>query len=259
MPELIEVQLYADAIATCLGQEVAEVVTPDAWFLKGGVSPRGLRDALEGRTFDTLTRRGKLLVAGFDGPEIGLRFGMTGRVVVGESAPIEQLEYSSGQDRPEWNRFGLRFTDGSAFRISDPRRLGGVEMAPDLRRLGPDATEVTLRQVRAILADTDVALKARLLDQRRIAGIGNLIADEVLWRARLSPLTPGSALDDEAVRALHRSIRATIPVLTRRGGSNTGDLFDQRHRGGSCPRCGASLRRETVGGRTTYFCSDEQA
>ena len=95
------------------------------------------------------------------------------------------------------------------------------------------------------------------MDQERLAGVGNLLADEILWRAGLAPgrRTP---LDEDELRDLHRAMRATLRQLTRRGGSHTGDLMEERHGEGRCPLDGTELRRETVGGRTTYWCPAHQ-
>ena len=103
-----------------------------------------------------------------------------------------------------------------------------------------------------------MALKARLLDQRRVAGLGNLLVDEALWRAGLSPLREARSLDAPESARLHRNIRRTLAVLGERGGSHTGDLQPARVRGGCCPRDGTPLRREQVGGRTTYWCPEHQ-
>jgi formamidopyrimidine-DNA glycosylase len=95
------------------------------------------------------------------------------------------------------------------------------------------------------------------MDQARIAGIGNLLADEILWRADLAPgrRTP---LSDDEMRGLHRALRATLRQLARRGGSHMGELMEERHADGRCPRDGTALRREVVGGRTTYWCPSHQ-
>jgi formamidopyrimidine-DNA glycosylase len=96
------------------------------------------------------------------------------------------------------------------------------------------------------------------MDQSRLAGLGNLLTDEVLWRAGLDPARTAGGLDDAERAALVRAIRQTIRVLGRRGGSHTGDLQASRARGGVCPRDGAELLRRTVGGRTTYSCPVHQ-
>ena len=91
-----------------------------------------------------------------------------------------------------------------------------------------------------------------------MAGVGNLLADEILWRAGLDPARRASSLDDSEAAALHRHLKGTIRLLTRRGGSHTGDLQVARVRGATCPRDGAPLQRRTIGGRTTYSCPVHQ-
>jgi formamidopyrimidine-DNA glycosylase len=104
----------------------------------------------------------------------------------------------------------------------------------------------------------EAPLKARIMDQSVIAGVGNLLADEALWRARLDPRRPAGRLDDGELDRLRREIRATTRRAIDRGGVHTGDLIPHRRRDGVCPRCGADMARATVGGRTTYWCPVEQ-
>jgi formamidopyrimidine-DNA glycosylase len=143
-------------------------------------------------------------------PVLGLRFGMTGRLVLDGTAAIDALLHTSGRDEPSWIRFGLRFADGGALWISDPRRLGGVELDPDEDRLGPDALDLTPAQLRAALEGSRAPLKARLLDQGRVAGLGNLLVDEACWRAGLDPARPAASLSDAELRRLHRHLRLTL-------------------------------------------------
>jgi formamidopyrimidine-DNA glycosylase len=96
------------------------------------------------------------------------------------------------------------------------------------------------------------------MDQSVVAGVGNLLADEILWRARLDPRRPAGKLSTEELDRLRREVRAATRSAIRRGGAHTGDVIAERHRGGHCPRCGTELTRATVGGRTTFWCPVEQ-
>jgi formamidopyrimidine-DNA glycosylase len=261
LPEILEVELARVLIeAHALDREIATVDAPDAWYLKRGLTARAARAALPGRRIVTARRRGKqlLLDTSGDGPTVGLHLGMSGRVVIDGDAAGDPLLYASNREVPEWHRFGVGFADGGRLSLRDPRRLGAVELDPDEDRLGVDAMELTLAQLRAIVSRSRAPLKAVVMDQARIAGIGNLLADEALWRAGLDPARRADSLDAGEQARLHRAIRTTLRVLGRRGGSHTGDLMPSRVPGGECPRDGAPLERRTVGGRTTYSCPVHQ-
>ncbi|TMM19871.1 MAG: hypothetical protein E6G01_01330 [Actinobacteria bacterium] len=96
------------------------------------------------------------------------------------------------------------------------------------------------------------------MDQARLAGVGNLIADEALWKAGLDPRRPASSLTTAETRRLHRHLRAVVSDLLERGGSHLGDLLAARVPGGRCPRDGEPLARDQVGGRTTWWCPRHQ-
>ncbi|HLI00992.1 MAG TPA: DNA-formamidopyrimidine glycosylase family protein [Acidimicrobiales bacterium] len=259
MPEILEVERYRQLAAErAVGRRVEAVEAPDPWILKGGLTPAAAADALTGREVLDARRRGKLLLLDTDGPVLGLRFGMTGRLHVDGRYGVERLEYSPVVEHERWDRFGLVFDDGGYLRLQDPRRLGGVALDPDEARLGPDALTVTPRQLAAALAGSRAPLKARLLDQAHLAGVGNLLADEILWRAGLAPNRPAGSLDPVELRRLHRHLRRGLVELGERGGSHTGDLGPHRRPGGRCPRDGAELAHAVVGGRTTWWCPAHQ-
>ncbi|MGI8778336.1 MAG: Fpg/Nei family DNA glycosylase [Acidimicrobiales bacterium] len=260
MPELAEVEAYRRLAEAVVGRRVSEVVAPDAWYLKRGLTPTGVVSAVTGRRLSAVRRIGKLLLVDTDGgPVVGLRFGMSGRLVVDGRVGVEDLVYSSNREVAAWDRFTLRFDDGGDLRMRDSRRLGGVEFDPDESRLGPDALTVGAAGLRRALAGSRAPLKARLMDQARLAGVGNLAADEALWRAGLDPARPAASLTPAELRRLHRHLRTTLADLLARGGSHTGELMVERRPGGTCPRDGMPLRRATVGGRTTWFCPRHQA
>ena len=243
-----------------LRRPIATVDAPDAWYLKGGLTEEAIRAALVGRMFTDALRVGKLLLLSTsgDGPVVGLRFGMSGRLIVDGILGVEELWYASGRDEPRWARFRVGFVDGGGLVLRDPRRLGGVQLDPSEDRLGPDALGVGLGQLRRALDQSRAPLKARLLDQKHLAGVGNLAADEALWRAGLSPIRPAGSLTEAELRRLHRHLRKTLDDFLVRGGSHTGDLMAERRPGGACPKDGTPLRRETVGTRTTWWCPHHQ-
>ena len=261
MPELIEVEAYRRlAEARALDREIAEVVAPDAWWLKGGLTARALAGALTGRRFTAARRKGKrlLLETNGDGPVLGLRFGMTGRVLVDGYAGVDSLLYSSDREVARWDRLVVRFADGGDLRVRDPRRLGGAELDPDEGRLGPDAASLRPAALAGLLRGSRAPLKARLMDQARLSGLGNLLVDEVLFQAGLDPAREAGSLTPAELRRLHRWIRRTITDLDTRGGSHTGEFLPARQPGGVCPRDGTPLVRRTVGGRTTWSCPQHQ-
>jgi formamidopyrimidine-DNA glycosylase len=254
VPELIEVELYRRLAETTVGRVVESVTADDAWFLKRGARP----EVVEGERVTAARRIGKLLLLDTSGVTLGLRFGMTGKLVVDGVAGLDELEYGPQRDEPRWDRFAMAFRGGGHLRMQDARRLGGVEVDPDESLLGVDACAVTAGQLAGLLRGSAAPVKARLMDQARIAGLGNLLTDEILWRAGVDPARPAGSLDAVEVRRLHRHVRSTLAELLERRGSHTGRLQAARVRGGSCPRDGEPLLRRTVGGRTTFSCPGHQ-
>lgn len=253
VPELIEAEVYRAALDPTIGRAIAAVRLHDPAYLRmldGDV----LSAAAVGATITGTWRHGKLVGVDLDsGHTLGLRFGMTGRLVVDGVAPIVALEYGSARDEAAWDRVVVDLAGGGGFRMNDPRRLGSIELDPDRRRLGPDATVVTAAELLDAFA-SDRAVKAVLLDQSRVAGLGNLLVDETLWRAGIDPARSARSLTPDVVAEIRRVMRRTISTLTRRGGSHRGDLQEQRFAGGRCPRDGTALLRRTIGGRTTLSC-----
>ena len=240
-------------------------------------APGQIRDALLGRQLIAAHRRGKTMwceTSGLDGsaehgsaehgPDLGLHLGMAGRIVV-ESPGLETVwggepfRRDAQPARAQWDRFRLDFADGGSLVLFDKRRLSRVRLNPGLAALGPDAGTVTEAEFRDLVRRGTVAVKARLLDQSKIAGVGNLLADEALWQARISPQAPAGSLSRPAVNRLYQSLQAALASAEAHGGVHTGEVIAARRRGGVCPRCGAPMRQGVVGGRTTWWCSREQA
>lgn len=255
VPELLEVERYRQLASSALGRAIVDVRDVDRLLLADGLTTGGLRRALRGRRFIAARRIGKLLLLDTDGGStLGVHFGMTGILEVDGTRAIEHLQHASRRRDPRWVRLAVMFADGGALALHDQRRLGAISLDPDTSRLGPDAMSVSGGALRRVMAEGRAPIKARLLDQRRLAGLGNLLVDEILWRAGLDPARPGWTLTPAEHRRLHRHLRQALLELLARGGSHTGDLQAERRRAGRCPRDGALLERRVVGGRTTYSC-----
>ena len=268
MPELPEVESARAVIERHgLRRRIADVDDSDTFVCRPH-APGEIRHALLGGEFVTAMRRGKSMwcqTGPFsDEVTLGIHLGMSGKIVIADAdgAEIDGGDYWEGRRQPgdyRWARFTITFADGGRLMLVDPRRLGRIRLNPPVEELGPDAQLITLAQFRAALAAGTVApVKARLLDQQRIAGIGNLLADEILWRARIHPARPVGSLTPGEQAQLLRTVRAAIRAALRDGGVHTLTIIPQRRRGGTCPRDHAPMRTGAVGGRTSWWCSAEQ-
>jgi formamidopyrimidine-DNA glycosylase len=276
MPELPEVETARGVIADqALNRRIVAVDDSDTYVTRPHI-PGQLRDALVGRSLTAARRRGKSIwieTSGLDGsatpgPDLGVHLGMSGRIVVTEPGGkvTEGGEWrrpgegSAGAPprKPEWDRFTLEFADGGRLALFDKRRLGRVRLNPDIGALGPDAEQVTPAEFRRLLSKGTIAVKARLLDQSKIAGVGNLLADEVLWQAKISPAARVDSLSRGDVGRLYRALQAALKSAAAHGGVHTGEIIPFRHQGARCPRDGAEMKHGTVGGRSTWWCSREQ-
>ncbi|MBE7188914.1 Fpg/Nei family DNA glycosylase [Jatrophihabitans endophyticus] len=276
MPELPEVESARSVIErSALGRRIVDVDDSDTYECRPH-APGEIRAALLGRRLTAAHRRGKSIwceTSGVGrsrtpGPALGVHLGMSGRVLVTQRDQTDEggdyvgtgRSGQSAQSRhnPTWDRFTLTFADGDTLRLFDKRRLGRVRLDPDIDALGPDAGEITPAEFRDRVGRGTAPLKARLLDQATLAGVGNLLADEVLWQAHLDPRRPAGELDADELAGLRRELRKAIRHAIRHGGVHTGEIIDYRTRGAHCPRCGTAMTRATVGGRTTWWCPKEQ-
>lgn len=273
MPELIEVEQYRRALDPLFGSLVTTVDVRHHEFVRPRGTPVAVLDVFRGGRLVGTRRHGKLLLLDIDLREssqtgcikaearsatMGLRFGMTGMLFVDGVGPIDHLEYASARANPDWDRLVLGI-GGSRVTIRDQRRLGSVEHDPDTSVLGPEATSVDADGLAAILLPRHRAVKSVLLDQTRIAGLGNLLVDEILWRAGISPHCAADELSSSRVSKLASTIRATVEELSLRGGSHMGDSFPHRVAGAVCPNGDGHMKRDIVGGRTTWWCPGHQS
>ena len=248
MPELPEAERARRQLERVVGREIVAVDDRDTYVCRPH-APGEMAAALVGHRLVEAYRRGKFLWAETDGgPRLGLHLGMAGSLTVDE-APAPR----------NWDRFSLEFADGGRLALRDRRRLGRAVLEPDFSHVGPDAAEVGRSTFRARVGRGSAPLKARLLDQGVVSGVGNLLADEILWRARMSPRRAAGELTADELDHLRRAVRAAIRDAVKHGGAHTGHFTPHRERGGHCPRCGTELERATIGGRTTFWCPSCQS
>ena len=257
MPELLEIEMYRRGAQSIVGRTISDVAAPDDWYLKG-IDAHALTTAIRGATIETLARVGKVMLIETTAATLGLRFGMTGVLVIDGEPVIPELEYSSKRFDPGWDRFSLQFGDGGSLAMNDPRRLGGIELDPERAKLGPDAWSVSVEQLVEIFGRYRVATKALLLNQARVAGLGNLLVDELLWRAGVAPQRPANEVRKNDVRQIGVVLAPMLDELYQRGGSTFGDHFSERNETGCCPLDGTEMAHDTVGGRSTWWCPNHQ-
>ena len=268
MPELPEVESARAVIERKgLRRRIVEVDDSDSFVCRPHV-PGEIRHALLGGELITAMRQGKSMWCQADpslgAVTLGIHLGMSGKIVIADSngTEVDGGDYWEGRREPgdyRWARFTLTFDDGGRLMLVDPRRLGRIRLNPPVEQLGPDAQRISPAQFRAALAAGSAApVKARIMDQRRIAGIGNLLADEILWRARIHPARAVGSLTTPEESRLLRASRDAIRAALRDGGVHTLTIIPYRRRGGTCPREHAPMRTATVAGRTTWWCSAEQ-
>jgi formamidopyrimidine-DNA glycosylase len=275
VPELPEVESARAVIErAALGREIVDVDDSDTYECRPH-RPGEIRTALVGRHLTAIHRQGKSMwcdtsgVTGQSrsdaaGPALGLHLGMSGKIVIadGRGDEIEGGDYWE-RGRPNgdyrFSRFSLTFADGGSLLLIDPRRLGRVRLDPPVDALGPDARQITRAQFRAAFGRGTAPVKARLLNQDAIAGIGNLLADHVLWQAKIHPARPVDELAPADIDRLFRAVRRSVEASVTGGGVHTLPILSFRKPDAHCPRCGAPMVRGKVGGRTTWWCSREQA
>jgi formamidopyrimidine-DNA glycosylase len=246
--------------------------------------PEALEREVSGRRIRDLGRRGKYLLLGLDDDlTLVMHLRMTGNLVLIEPGG-EAIDPSAGRRLYEAERsveeqhLRARFTldDGRALWFTDVRRFGEAFLIPDaeldtrFERLGvePLSAEFTPEALGAAAAGRTVPLKSFLLDQSRLAGVGNIYADEALFRARLHPLSPAGSMRPEHLEALRDGVVAALEAGIDGGGASIDDFRDGRgergrmqdeflvhtREGEPCPRCDGTIVRIVVSGRSTYYC-----
>lgn len=269
MPELPEVETVRRGLARAImGRRVefARLLRRDVLRTR---QPPGATALLVGGTVRDLLRHGKhLAVVVDDGRSLGVHLGMTGQLL---ATRLGEPTTTRNHAHARWV-----FDDGTTLVFRDPRRFGGLWSYSTLdalraerwAALGPDALRVTTRHLASALAAARRPVKAALLDQTILAGVGNIYADEALFRANIHPARSAASLSTTEVERLTESIRAVLREAVRAGGSTIRDYAgsdgspgrqQERHlvygRGGQpCVRCGTPLTTSLVAQRTTVAC-----
>jgi formamidopyrimidine-DNA glycosylase len=269
VPELPEVETVRARLAPVLeGRRLVRVEITDPRLTRP-YDPADVARELEGERVLRVDRRGKYLIVRFEsGRALLIHLRMTGSL---RTAPAGTLP-----DDPH-RRAVARLDDGSDVAYRDVRRFGTWLLLEPAEvgeyvdaRVGPEPLERSFRtrDLAASLKTRRAPIKAAILDQRTVAGVGNIYADEALWRARIHPLREARDLDPDEIRALHRSIRAALQQGIKHQGSTLRDYalpdgaygsmqheFKVYGRGGEpCDRCGAPIEKIRVAGRGTWYC-----
>jgi len=270
MPELPEVETTRRSLEPYLaGEKIVEAESRRARMLRRQPRERDFADRMRNRRVRGLRRHGKFLLIDLDGDLTWvIHLGMSGRMQVKDPGDPEARHTNV-----------VARTADKEIRFVDPRTFGFTAvLTPDeyaestLTRLGPDAlTELPrTRQLAARLEGRKPPIKSLLLNQSIIAGLGNIYADEVLFRSRVAPHREGGSLDGGEVSAIRRAIRPVLESGLKYGGTSLGDLayllpdgqagryLDRLKAYGRedepCPRCGTPIRRSVIGQRSSFWC-----
>ncbi|HZT92544.1 MAG TPA: bifunctional DNA-formamidopyrimidine glycosylase/DNA-(apurinic or apyrimidinic site) lyase [Gaiellaceae bacterium] len=268
MPELPEVETVRRRLEPVLCGRTLECVEIADARLTRPLDPRAVAAELEGERVAQVNRRGKYLILRFaSGRALLIHLRMTGTLLAGDAAT----------NADAYRRAELKLDDGARVAYRDVRRFGTwllleppeVEAYVDAR-VGREPLDraYRARHLAERLRGRRAPIKAALLDQRTVAGVGNIYADEALWRARIHPLTPAATLETEDVAALFRAVRAALQAGIRRQGSTLSDYrlpdgsrgrmqheFKVYGRTGEpCERCGTPIEKIRAAGRGTWYC-----
>lgn len=258
MPELPEVETYRRRAETHLVGHTVERVACDDPLLLRNTSPSGLGRILHGAIVDAAERHGKWVFLRTDArQDVVVHFGMTGSF----------HDHDSETDCCEYDYIRFVLDSGLVFALHMPRKFGGMWAVRDeaereevTSALGEDALGLDGSALRTILADSRAGLKSGLMDQSKIAGIGNLLSDELCWQVREHPSVRCDELDDAVFDRLAEALARALDVGLELGHVPTADgfLLDVRGDDGPCPRCSSALDTATVAGRTAKWCPNCQ-
>ena len=260
MPELPEVETFGRYFARhALGQRIERVDVRDERIL-ADIRKETFVRKLKGRAFTEVRRHGKHLFANAGTTWLHLHFGMTGDLAY----------YRDVADEPRFAKIVFALEGGGHLAFEDMRLFGLANLvdSPDAfiaaRKLGVDPLDrsFTFAKFDSLLERRRGAVKSLLMSQEIIAGLGNLYVDETLYQTGVHPRRPADKLTDIEKRAIHTTMRRILREVIARHGREAElparYLYHHREVGARCPRCGGTLKRAVVFGRTTYFCGKHQ-
>lgn len=272
MPELPEVETIRRQLAERLpGRTVTRAAVADP-LLVSPEAPEAFAAGIEGRRIASVGRRGKYLLFTLDsGETMAIHLRMTGR--------LHWRPDADGAEEERFLRARFDLDDGSTLTFGDMRRFGRAWIVPRpagdpdaywTGRVGvePLSPRFTGRLLARLLEGRRGPIKAVLLNQALVAGLGNMYVDEALFQARIHPLRPAGTLDADEVRRLHRAIRDRLAAAVAAGGASIDSYRDSLgergtmqdllrvhlHEGEPCPRCRTTIRKTRVAQRGTYWC-----
>lgn len=257
MPELPEVENRLFYFRrTALGARVKRVIVTAPGMIKTS-GARSFALNLAGRSFVDAYRRGKYLIVALDNARsLILHFGMGGDLVF----------YNAAEDKPPYTRIEFIFESDARLAFTCARKIcrvmlvDSVEQVPALRQMGPEpgGKAFSLAYLERVLEESPARrIKPLLMDQKKIAGVGNIYADEILYEAKVRPDRRVRELTEEEVKRIHRETRRVLREAIKTGGDEnfpSSFLVSRSAAGASCKTCNHSIERKSIGGRTAYFC-----
>lgn len=274
MPELPEVETIRRVLAEVLPDlHISEVSVKREKMLRGQSRGRFI-DGLMGRRITGVDRRGKFLIVRMDSGSLLIHLGMSGKVIVRKKGESDD---DTAPDLPDKHtHLILKLSGGRHLYFRDPRMFGRFQLLPvaeerRLReRLGPEplGRAFSTNYLQRALSRRKAPIKTALLDQKLVAGIGNIYADEALFRAGIGPHTSCCRLLPEEVETLRSAVRSVLREAVRRKGTSISDYVDPRNRRGTfqlrlevygregqlCRRCGSPIRKDVLAQRGTHWC-----
>jgi len=253
LPELPEVETVVRTLAPHLRGRRILAASFSSRFVTPG-NRKALARRLAQRTIQSIQRRGKFIVMQLDEGTLTVHLGMTGRLLL-DAAPSKHT-------------YGIFMLDSGSLIYSDPRQFGRILWNHDLSHLGPEPLDIPLEEFQARMKARRTRIKALLLNQTFLAGMGNIYVDEALFAARVHPLALASRLSAPRVAAIHQHMREILGAAISLGGSSISDYVDAQgqrgwfqlqhqaygREGEPCAVCGTPIRKITVAQRGTHYC-----